>query len=436
MTIEREPTTESIRKPNLSKKASEYVATIEVTSPELSVSLDMLVEGGDIMATLQERLVEIDELYERHNELFFKDGRLTPRDKLDYEAILALSHKVIHKLEAHDSVFRTAALGLAVLQFAEAGSRAAHDPSLLIVSDYNEQTLPKMIADKSGDLAEQAFETFQDSLQGDIHALPPGRLGYLGCLMDTHYDFWSQVRVASSKPQGIREKANHILSLFPAKAAAWDTHSSFGRPSQAIAREGLYVQAMIEFEETLRTGKATAWDPYGNTRDVTPFILEVLDLSMARGYSADESLQIAAYNSTTMGRLTERRRDGMPIDSWDEDYIATLTKDSLRLEDDKEMPRLVIEEAKLDKDIPADQTQRQQVRSQKAGTCVARDLVLLKQNGKTHQNILTFSGAMRELVGVEPPILRQVGNEVYVDPAALTFCYVLFTTAVNYYSKV
>jgi len=432
MMIDREPTTERFNIPELSWKASQYITAIEAATPESFVSLDMLVEGGDIMSTLEKQLAEIDELYKSHDGLFVRDGHLTPRAEFDYEAMLVLSREVLQKLTAHDSVLRTAGLGLAVLQFAEAGRRVAHDPSLLLTSDYDEQTLPKMLAYKSGDVAEQAFETFRWSLQGDIYALPSGRLGYLGCLASTHYDFWSQVRVASSKPQGIHEKAGHLLSLFPAKVAAWDPHSYYGRVSQAVIREDLYIQQMKEFEKTLETGKATAWNPHGNTKDVIPFILEVLDVAMARGYSPHESLQIAAHNSTIIGQLTERRRDGMPIDDWDEDYIATLTKGALRLEDDRELPRLVIDEVKLDKDTHADQLRRQQVRGRVAGTCVARNPVLLKRNGKTHQNILTFSAAMHDLVGIEPSVARQVGDEVYIDPAALTVCYVLFATAINY----
>lgn len=423
-----------MRVPELSRKASEYIAAIEDGSPESPVSLDMLVEGGDIMSTLEMRMGEIDTLYDRHEELFFKNNHITPRDELDYEAVFILSQDVLRKVYDHDQVFRTAALGLAVLQFAEAGSRAAHDPSLLIASSYDGQNISKAIVDRAGGLGKESFEVFQDRLQGDIHSLPRVRLGYLGCLMCTHYDFWSGVVSAKmANTPSAHEKAINLLSLFPAKGAAWDTHSSYGRPSPGMIRNDLYIKPMKEFEKTLVVGGATGWDPRGNITDAMPFLFGAIDLATAQGNSLNKSLQIAAYNSSTVGRLTERRLEGLPIDTWDENWMAKITEGTLRFEGDREWPRLTIDEARLaTKDLSPEQLHKRQTRSQKAGTCVARNPVSLKRNGATHQNVLTLSNAMSERIGVKPPVLQEVGDDIYVDPAALTACYTLFAIAANY----
>ena len=408
------------RIPEISRRASQFLADIETATLESPASLDVLVDRGNLVSTLENQLGDIEELYDRHAGLFFDGGRLTPRDELDYEAILNLSRDVLRTLKRQEAPIRAGGLGLATLQFAEAAGQAGRDPSLLRIQDHTTQDLPEQIINKTGQLAREAFEMYQGRIAGDIFKVPAGRMGYIGSLAETCYQFWSSALNLGTVQGDIRNKASALTSAFPAKIIRADIHSLHGRPPRSIMRDELYLRPMEALKETLETRKARAWSSK-NTRDAAPFVFQVLDNAMVSGYSAEDSLRIATHNSAIMARLTERRLDDIPIDGHDDNRIFIPSKDRFRFIEDDILPTLVIDHSVVN------------TREQVTGMCTARNPILLRKEGPTHRNIQDFSTTMAEIIGVEPPVLRNVGADVYADPAALTFSYVIFAIAINYH---
>lgn len=419
MKNERRSFGEHQRLPEISRRAGRFIADIEAATFESPASLDVLVDG-DILSMLEKQLGDVEELYDRHSSLFFEGGRLTSRDEFDYEAILTHSRDVLRALKIQEAPIRAGGLGLATLQFAEAAGRAARNPSILHIQDCTAQDVPGLIADKTGQLAREAFGIYQGRLAGDIFKAPPGRMGYVGSLAETCYGFWSSALGLGAVQGKVRDKANSLIAAFPAKIIRADIHSFHGRPPRDIMRNEYYLRPMEELKETLETGRAEAWSSKGNMRDAVPFVFQVLDTAMAYGYSAEDSLRIAAHNGAVMARLTERRFNDLPIDGYDDKRTFIPSKDKFRLIDDDVLPTLMIDHPTAS------------VREQATGICSARNLIPLKGDGPTHRNIQDFSIAMTEIIGVEPPVLQNIGATVYANPAALAFSYAIFAIAINY----
>jgi hypothetical protein len=426
---------ERIRLPEVARRASDLILAVETASPEAPTSLDVLVDSGDIGEEMEGWLRTADRLHARHDELFSSsqetpDLNLETSYSRDFKSTITLSRQIIAEVKAQQQVIRAAVLGLATLQFAEAGACLANDSSLVVVDD-DSNDIVRAIADRSGRLANDVFDSSLAScIRGDINKIPDPRTGYLGSLVDTHYGFWTAETwndlktIARISPE-IFAKRQELISQFPVKSMMYDVHSWLGRPSPGRIREQ-YVHVMKAFQETLQNGESAGHDATINTHDAVPFIFEVLNAAIRRGYSPEGCLRLAVRDSAEIGRLTERTKAGWPI----------IGNEAIRYEGRADNPQLVIDfpEPISRRGIPEEVVKKLYTRDKHGSICPARHPVAIRRNGETQRKIKLLSGAVYDRIGVQPPIIQEVEECSYVDPAALMINYILLAVADNYYA--
>lgn len=407
--------------PRVARKASRLVAAIEGATPDSPASLNLIADGKEgISGLFAVQLKRTDELYDAHEALFFSNYdflnlRTSSQHHYDYPRILALSHDVITNARTIDYFLQSAHLGLGVLQLAEAGAQIVQNPSL-VVTDFNRDTFIKDLIQQSGSFAEKVFETGLDGknlLIGNINKFPLPRVNYPGYLMATHRAFWEQHY--DTLPEVAKSEVDELFNRFPSKTGLFDMHSMFGRPDRAIARQ-LYVERIKNFTRTLdhEQRESAGTTVQENVDTAIPLVISAFDATLQKGHSPERSFQIVVQESGRIGRLTELTASGF-ADTKQDNRVP------FQFDESSNTPQLIVD---LRKPLST--------RNKEGGVCPARSLVLLDKNGKTYSSVEAFSAGIERRVGATPPLLRIIGNEAYVDPAALVVNYALFSLFSNY----
>jgi len=423
---------ETTPQPEVAKRARDVVFAVEAATAAEPATLDMIAGpkyNYSLAEMLDGQLRAIDELWDRHEALFFREDAplygVRESADLDYEAIRDLSLSTIKAREEEADSYRGVLLGLSVLQLAAGGARLAQEPAVGVVNLDTKHDVGGALAHRGGKAAADAFTaSFPGCWKGDAFSLPAARLSYMRDLMDTHLAFWENklhllyTGLDDMRPD-LRDMALKIIPRFPEKVLREDIHSLRGRPPRSFLKKGYVRLAEAAIESTQRVSSGA--DFSGNLAEIGSFIVEALDTAIAEGYTPAESLRIVAQNALVLSELVDRTATGRPSPGND--------KHMMHLSGDRENPVLTIDypPAIAPSTYSEALIERLHARAERGSVCPARSLVQITAGGKTHQHLLTFTEGVREQFGTQPLILQEIGGKTYADPALLITNYALLS---------
>lgn len=381
---------------------------MEDATPATPVSIDeMGLKGQSMLEGFKEQLARTDALFGRHDALFVPTQKhdMPP----DNEEVLNLTEEIARGARADYSLQNGLHLAFAVAQVAGAGARLAKNPIVLNPSNDAAEGIRKGLDEEMA----VAYETtLAGRVKGSPAAVPLARRTYPGCLMEIHLAFWSDPNRLDCLTPELRARVEAVTAQFSLPHNLSDTRR-IGRPDRQRARElfAANIQAYAEHFEDNRSYHSRMLMHSGLPRDLSS-IFKVLRATRRGGCRPDEGLQVIARNSTHIGRTAKE-----PLSpSFDVRTCETVYElDIFR--------SLVVSAARA----PSYGERLGQVED----AHLARNFIALRRGGETHRNLQSFSAAVLERVGVEPPILYET-KTVYVDPAAMFINFRLLPVADNY----
>lgn len=422
-----------IRTPLLSRRASEYIAAIEEGNADGGACLD-IIAGGDITEQLEASFTATDNHWDRHQKIFFNNGALPDRSKLDYSAAIDMSYDVIQEARQQMGLCQAAHLGIVAVQFSAAGAEIARNPSLAMVENprpNDHLNMAKLISDKGASLARKIFdENFSDSLFGDYRLYPNIPNSYLGFLMNTQAAFWRNNRycvnnrgVYSRLPSEFDGRVDQLLVRYPPKALTEDFHSALGRPDRATLRADA-LRTLVTFNKSLEAGGRVKEIDLGlNMVSVTSLAYRALQAAIARDVPADQRLPLIARSAATLVEESKRTAFGH---SFLEEGLVSFEGPSDNL-------RLVIGLPELPKNLGDREMELLVRKTSQAGHCTARHFVELTPGGVTHTNVKELNAGFEEKLGVPQSTLLERDTKTYVHVGHLAIQYALLLSAYNDY---